>query len=62
MDGRNHVLNSNMYDHRAVISAELEEDEPLLWSAQPRQGIFLRTSDKGLIPFMLSNGVCSLIG
>ena len=42
-----------MYDHRAVISTELEEDESLLWSAQPRQGIFLRASDKGLIPFSL---------
>ncbi len=42
-----------MFDHRTVISTELEEDESLLWSAQPRQGIFLRASDKGLIPFSL---------
>jgi len=42
-----------MFDHQAIVSAELEAGESLLWSAQPRQGIFLRTSDKGLIPFSL---------
>jgi hypothetical protein len=42
-----------MFDHRAVVSAELEEGESLLWSAQPRQGVCLRVSDKGMIPFSL---------
>jgi hypothetical protein len=43
----------NMFDHKAVISAELEEGETLLWSAQPRQDIFLRAVDKGMIPFSI---------
>lgn len=42
-----------MFDHKAVISAELEEGETLLWSAQPRQDIFLRAVDKGMIPFSI---------
>ena len=42
-----------MYDQKAVISAELEEGEMLLWSAQPRQGLLLHAADKSLIPFSL---------
>lgn len=42
-----------MFDHGMIVSTELEEGESLLWSAQPRQGVFLRASDKGMIPFSL---------
>lgn len=49
-----------MYDHRAVVSAELEEGEELLWSAQPRQGILLRPADAFMIPFSLVWGGFSI--
>ncbi|GAV20043.1 hypothetical protein MMIC_P1004 [Mariprofundus micogutta] len=42
-----------MYDHKAVVSAELDASETLLWSAQPRQGMFLRPSDSMMIPFSM---------
>jgi len=49
-----------MYDHRAVISAELEEGETLLWSAQPRQGFLLHPSDAFMIPFSIVWGCSSI--
>jgi hypothetical protein len=37
----------------SVIRAHLSQDEPLLWSAQPRGGIAFRLEDIYLIPFSL---------
>lgn len=34
----------------AVIRSKLDEDEQLLWSGQPRQGVFLQPQDAVLIP------------
>jgi hypothetical protein len=36
-----------------VIRAELRQDERLLWSGQPPQGLRLQTADAWLIPFSL---------
>ncbi|OIO70179.1 MAG: hypothetical protein AUJ57_08525 [Zetaproteobacteria bacterium CG1_02_53_45] len=50
-----------MYDHKAVLNAELNEGETLLWSDQPRQGLFLRPSDTVMIPFSLIWGGFALM-
>ncbi len=42
-----------MFDHKAIITGELEAGETVLWSAQPRQGIILCSSDALMIPFSL---------
>lgn len=39
-----------------VIARELDPDESLLWSGQPRKGIVFRSSDVMLIPFSLAWG------
>ena len=36
-----------------VISSLLGREERLLWAAQPRQGIFLRSTDAYFVPFSL---------
>jgi hypothetical protein len=39
--------------YATAFGAYLDAGERLLWVGQPRQGIFLRASDAGLIPFSL---------
>jgi len=39
-----------------VISEQIEAGERLLWSGQPRRGIFLRAADAFLVPFSIMWG------
>ncbi len=48
-------------DFVEVFQPHLSTDETLLWSGQPRQGIFLRGSDALLIPFSLIWGGFALV-
>jgi hypothetical protein len=36
-----------------IIRSQLSSDESVLWSGQPRQGVFLRGADAFMIPFSL---------
>jgi len=40
----------------SVFSSELGRSEKLLWSGQPRQGVFLTSRDASMIPFSLMWG------
>lgn len=40
-------------DPQSELKEQLEEDENLLWTGQPKQGIVFRTSDIFMIPFSI---------
>ena len=42
--------------YASPLAEALDDDEHLVWSGRPRQGIFLRASDAGAIPFSLMWG------